>query len=99
MVIDELRLKELEAAERKLNALEAGGVDNWHGYDFALESIRAEEAYDDFLQDVAGEIGDEIGECIDEPAGSGCGYGLKDHGYDRIVAVLRKYNLPMKVVA
>jgi len=99
MVLDDKRFKELEAAERKLNALEAAGVDNWDGYDFALESIRAEEAYDDFLQDVAGEIGEEIGGCIEEPAGSGCGYGLKDHGYDRIVSVLRKYRLPMKAGA
>ena len=31
------RLKELLDTERKLRALEVAGVDNWDGYDFALE--------------------------------------------------------------
>lgn len=33
------RLKELEEAERKLQALEACGVDNWCGYDDAMEMM------------------------------------------------------------
>lgn len=37
------RLHELELAERKLNALEAAGVDNWTYYDDALKDIRNEE--------------------------------------------------------
>lgn len=37
--ITEERLKELEDAEAKLLALEAAGVDNWEGYDFAMEEI------------------------------------------------------------
>lgn len=35
--IDADRLGELLLAERKLNALEAGGVNNWEGYDYAME--------------------------------------------------------------
>ncbi len=34
------RLKEREA---ELNALEAAGVDNWEGYDSAMEMLRAWE--------------------------------------------------------
>ena len=31
------RVAELEESEKLLNALQAGGVDNWDGYDFACE--------------------------------------------------------------
>ena len=37
--ISEERLKELEDAEAKLIALEAAGVDNWQGYDDAMEIL------------------------------------------------------------
>lgn len=33
-------LAELEAAYLKLNALERAGVDNWEGYDYAMEEFR-----------------------------------------------------------
>ena len=33
------RYQELLDAERLLNALEAAGVDNWEGYDAAVESL------------------------------------------------------------
>jgi hypothetical protein len=38
------RVKELEADAKKLAALEAGGVDNWEGYD---ESMERGGLYDD----------------------------------------------------
>lgn len=34
------RYSELLAGEAKLTALEAAGVDNWDGYDFAMESLQ-----------------------------------------------------------
>lgn len=34
--ISKARLAELEAAEDKLNRLEAAGVDNWEGYEYAM---------------------------------------------------------------
>jgi len=42
--ITEERLKELEAAEKKLSALEANGVDNWEWYS---EAMRGLSDYDD----------------------------------------------------
>jgi hypothetical protein len=96
MAITAERIKELERAEAKLNALEAGGVDNWEGYDFAMEAIRAEDEYEEFLESVAGEIMDAIGECIEEPAGQGCGYGIRESGYQRTAEILKIYKLPMK---
>lgn len=93
MALTEERIRELEKAERKLAALEAAGVDNWDGYDFALESIRKEEEYDEFLDEVGGEIMDAVTECVNEPAGRGCGYGITDKGYQNVVDVLRKYKI------
>ena len=37
------RIAELEEREAKLDALEGAGVDNWCGYDDAMEFLRAEE--------------------------------------------------------
>jgi len=45
--IEPKRLKELERAEAKLNALEAGGVDNWDNYDDSLEEYRAVNELED----------------------------------------------------
>jgi len=36
------RYEELLEAERFLEALRSAGVDNWDGYDFALESMEEE---------------------------------------------------------
>ncbi|WP_330349240.1 hypothetical protein [Streptomyces sp. NBC_00582] len=36
------QLKELEESSRRLAALEAAGVDNWSGYDHAMEILRGE---------------------------------------------------------
>ena len=37
--ITESRLAELEEAEHMLGALECAGVDNWQGYDLAMEHL------------------------------------------------------------
>lgn len=39
LVKAEDRIENLRARVRKLNALEAAGVDNWEGYDGAMESL------------------------------------------------------------
>ena len=82
------RLKELEEAEEKLNALEIGGVDNWDGYDFALEEIRKQKAEQKRLKGCLDKIVDEILDIIsdgfNEPAGRGCGFGLTDEAQRKI---------------
>jgi hypothetical protein len=40
--VAELALGETEERLAKLSALEAGGVDNWDGYDWAMESLHKE---------------------------------------------------------
>jgi hypothetical protein len=46
VVIDSATLKYLQERDEILSALEAGGVDNWEGYDEAL-SVYAENDDDD----------------------------------------------------
>lgn len=87
--ITEERLKQLEQAERKLSALEAGGVDNWGGYDFALEELRKEEERDDKLEDIASKIEEILGEGLHEPAGRGAGYGFTDSSSVQLVKYLK----------
>jgi hypothetical protein len=96
MALSEKRIRELEKAERKLEALENAGVDNWDGYNFAMEAIRKEEEYDEFMEQIVSDIADAIGECIEEPAGQGCGYGIREQGYVNIENILRKYQIQRK---
>lgn len=39
VLISQSRYDELKEAERKLTALKNAGVDNWDGYDFAMEGV------------------------------------------------------------
>jgi hypothetical protein len=43
ILIEQERLDELEESERKLWALEAAGVDNWEGYDQAMQDVYSED--------------------------------------------------------
>lgn len=61
----------------KLNALEAGGVDNWEGYSFSLEEWHKENALDEILDEIISDMNDILVEAdIEQPAGSGCGYSI-----------------------
>ncbi len=90
----EERIRELEKAERKLRALENAGVDNWDGYDDAMDEIQKAEDYDNYIYEVASKIIDILGENIEEPAGQGCGYGITEKGGDALVTYLRILNIP-----
>lgn len=43
VTITEEEYEDLLKDQRKLIALEAGGVDNWEGYDWAMETLEEEE--------------------------------------------------------
>lgn len=94
-VISDERLADLEKQERKLNALESGGVDNWDGYDFALEEIRKEDAKDEFLYTIADEIMGILGEDINEPAGRGAGFGFTPNADDKVVKYLKTLKIEL----
>jgi hypothetical protein len=84
------RIRELERAERVLGALQAGGVDNWDGYDSALRAIRQQDEIEEILEEAIEEAITEMCEGVEEPAGRGCGFGVKSEYIERAGEVLMK---------
>ena len=68
------RIKELERAEAKLNALEAGGVDNWDGYDFSLKEYRKTIEVEEKMEEMLDKIEIELFQGVYEPSERGAGY-------------------------
>ena len=55
--IDKETLEEFLYSYHTLNALECGGVDNWHDYcDVLNDYLSEEEDWDDFIQNLINEI-------------------------------------------
>lgn len=86
--MDKQRIKELKKAERILLALEAAGVDNWEGYDIAMEPINKEEEVESLLYAKVEEILEVLCGLVDEPAGRGAGYGFDSTAEDEVAMVL-----------
>lgn len=80
--------KDIQRKLAKLEALEAGGVDNWEFYDEAIKEWRAKNENEETAEDIVKEILAEIHDYIEEPAGRGCGYGIKPEGYEAAVKIL-----------
>lgn len=87
-------LETLERAQAKLQALEAGGVDNWEWYGESLKEFRKEEQTDELIENyvdsiltVCSEEGD-----VEYPAGRECGANilLRD-AEDAVSSLLRKF--------
>jgi len=72
--------KDIQRKLAKLAALESGGVDNWDGYDIALEDWRKENEHEANCEDFLDAIMEEIAaNCrVEQPAGVGCGYAVLD---------------------
>ncbi len=88
--IEQSRLDELLDAEAQLNALDAGGVDNWDGYDFALEEYRKGKRDEEEYEALADDIIEAISEYIEQPAGQGCGYGVRVEGNNAVIGILKQ---------
>ncbi len=71
------RLAELEDIETKMYALEAGGIDNWEGYDISLESYYKQKEKVEKISAVVNDVVEALCEGVEEPAGSGCGFGVR----------------------
>lgn len=90
MKIDRKRLKELELAEMKLNALEVGGVDNWEFYGDALDEFNKSLEKIERVEKIVNELCEIICENIEQPAGSGCGYGVTKEGIEIMSDLLER---------
>ena len=71
-------MRELQLAEKTLNALEANGVGNWDGYDSAMESIKNDIAREDARLAVLDEIIEVLQQGVDFPAGREAGASFTD---------------------
>ena len=83
MEISKERLVELEDIERVMSCLDAGGVDNWEGYDDALEGYREEKENMEEIEAKFYDLLEVLCTGIDEPAGSGCGYGFTEDAQEQ----------------
>jgi uncharacterized protein Yka (UPF0111/DUF47 family) len=90
-MLSDKRIKELERAEAKLNALEAGGVDNWDGYDSSLEhfrkTIELEEKIDVLMEDI--EVA--LLEGAYEPSERGAGFTARDESRKNATELLKRF--------
>lgn len=71
--IDEKELRLLKRQAAKLEALEAGGVDNWDYYADALEDYRATIEREEKAEDYAHQICEILGSSAYEPSERGAG--------------------------
>jgi len=92
------KYKSLLDDSRKLAALEAGGVDNWEWYGESLKEYYAENEKDEIIEDTVTEICEAVCECIEQPAGSGCGYGVNDKGVENLSIILINFLKKIKEV-
>ena len=72
------RLAQLEKAEKKLQALEAGGVDNWEWYSESLKDFFVEEEREELLDKILEntiQVFCEEGE-VNYPAGREAGHSI-----------------------
>lgn len=76
--ISEKRLRELEIAEKKLNALEAGGVDNWEWYGEAIEPFIKELEREEKILNLLEDLEVEFLTGAYEPSERGAGFAVRD---------------------
>ena len=72
------RIEELLRSERKLRALERGGVDDWEWYGESLKDFQAEEERKDAINEMVGELAAILLEGAHEPSERGAGYATSD---------------------
>jgi len=87
MEITKERLEVLEDIELKMNALETGGVDNWEFYGEALDEYNKEKERCKEQEKKFEDICEVLCEGINEPAGSGAGFGFTEEALDNAYRV------------
>lgn len=90
-MILEKRLRELERAEAKLQALEAGGVDNWEWYDESLKEFREEVELLEEVDNLMEEVFQIVGEGAYEPSERGAGFALDEGSMAEAARLVLKF--------
>ena len=77
MEITEAEYSKMQRQIAKLEALEAGGVDNWDWYGESLKEWYAENEIHELIDDAITNLNDILVDSdIEEPAGTGAGYAI-----------------------
>jgi len=80
--------KETQRKLDLLDALQAGGVENWEGYKAATEEYQKHIDKEEKARHIIYEIILAVGEFINEPDDYTEYYELKQEGYDLAIAIL-----------
>ena len=87
------RLKKLERMEAKLNALEAGGVDNWDYHDDALREYYLENEIEERMDNLIGDLEQAFGECAYEPSERGAGIAFNEGVASDVIKILNAHKV------
>lgn len=91
ITISEDEYEQLQEAKMMLDALKAGGVDNWEWYDESLKELLEAKEKREKLNEVIEEIFEELcSSYIIEPAGRGAGFGMNDGAHKAVARILEK---------
>ena len=90
MEITKSRLKELEKLEVKMRALEGAGIDNWEGYDIAMEEIEAQEEINGKIDHAVTRAIDVLQESAFEPSERGAGFAATEEAQEEAYDILTK---------
>ena len=92
MEISKSRLRELQLIETKMQALESAGVDNWEGYELALQEIEEKEERDNKVSEAVEKAMEIIQESAFEPSERGAGWAstedAEQEAFDLLISVL-----------
>ena len=89
--ISNKRLRELEIAERKLQALEAGGVDSWEWYGEAIEPFIKEMEREEKVASVLEDLEIALLNGAYEPSERGAGFAAKDESRAEALQILTDF--------
>ena len=90
------RFKQLERSEAKLNALEAGGVDNWDFYDESLKEYCAVNELEEKREALIDELEMAFGECAYEPSERGAGITFTEDVDDKVLRIFNELGVIFK---
>lgn len=89
--IDGYEYTKMQRRIAKLDALEAGGVDNWEYYGEALTEWRKAGAFVEAVDNAVSAVNDLMSEArVDQPAGDGAGYRI-EFDEDEMAQIFRNF--------
>jgi len=90
--MEKARLKQLLDCEERLQLLENAGVDNWEGYDIAMEAYEEQKEILCKIDDLVQLITEQLSSNIEtNMAGPGTGHGFFQEGLDEVEKTITEW--------